>query len=396
MNYITVKEAAEKWNLSVRCIQNYCMNEKIPGTKNIGKQWMIPSDAEPPSDGRTKSAKESPAKYCYRFPLLVYTRYYRDTAELSDDEIKLLKAQKLHFEGKFSESIAICSTLLNENLPNHLRIAVHFTIGFNAALLALHLEYKKAVENIKLLTENEDKHKEDMKILLATLIYHTSWDFELFKKINPEALSEEALPIYKYNLVTKNIFSGSIDNETTYRYIQSDLSYLKANEITPLLLNYHCLLGGGNYALTHTKLCEHHFREAVRIAVEQGWISKLSKFYALNVNVIDSMLLEYGKSYVEKLKELRAVTTRNWQITHQLETGTTINSDLNDEKTEYLLLVIYNLSYEQIASIKQLPVSNIKRIYKELIKICNVKNKKELVNYAFELFKSLAPDVSDE
>ena len=56
--YLTVKEAAAKWNISDRRIRVLCSGGKIPGAYQEGRGWKIPADAEKPADGRFKS-KES-------------------------------------------------------------------------------------------------------------------------------------------------------------------------------------------------------------------------------------------------------------------------------------------------------------------------------------------------
>ena len=48
MNYISVKEAAGKWNISERSVRNYCANGRIPGAVLNGKTWKIPEDAVKP------------------------------------------------------------------------------------------------------------------------------------------------------------------------------------------------------------------------------------------------------------------------------------------------------------------------------------------------------------
>lgn len=58
MKYISVKEIAEKWNLSVRTVRNYCAMGKIPGAFLTGKTWNIPEDAVQPD--RINKAKEQP------------------------------------------------------------------------------------------------------------------------------------------------------------------------------------------------------------------------------------------------------------------------------------------------------------------------------------------------
>ena len=48
MEYLSVRETAEKWNLSVRMVQQFCAQGRIPGARKLGKFWAIPGDAEKP------------------------------------------------------------------------------------------------------------------------------------------------------------------------------------------------------------------------------------------------------------------------------------------------------------------------------------------------------------
>ena len=55
--FITVKEAAEKWNIGVRRVNTLCLEGRIPGVSKLGNVWAIPEDAEKPTDERIKSRK---------------------------------------------------------------------------------------------------------------------------------------------------------------------------------------------------------------------------------------------------------------------------------------------------------------------------------------------------
>ena len=57
MEYMSISEAAEKWNISNRRIQVLCSQERIPGACRIGNMWAIPKDAEKPMDARVRSGK---------------------------------------------------------------------------------------------------------------------------------------------------------------------------------------------------------------------------------------------------------------------------------------------------------------------------------------------------
>lgn len=57
MKYLSVKQTAEKWGISVRRIETLCGNDRIPGAVRIGYVWAIPDDAVKPVDARIKSGK---------------------------------------------------------------------------------------------------------------------------------------------------------------------------------------------------------------------------------------------------------------------------------------------------------------------------------------------------
>ena len=41
MKYMTIAEAAKKFNLTERSVRNYCANKRIPGAVLDGKTWKI-------------------------------------------------------------------------------------------------------------------------------------------------------------------------------------------------------------------------------------------------------------------------------------------------------------------------------------------------------------------
>ncbi|MBN7772262.1 DNA-binding protein [Clostridium aminobutyricum] len=52
MEYISTKEAAEKWSLTPRMVVYHCVNGRIKGAQKIANVWIIPKDAARPEDRR--------------------------------------------------------------------------------------------------------------------------------------------------------------------------------------------------------------------------------------------------------------------------------------------------------------------------------------------------------
>lgn len=54
MEYITAREAAEKWGISARRVQYLCGHNMVQGSVRFGKVWSIPADCNKPRDNRCK------------------------------------------------------------------------------------------------------------------------------------------------------------------------------------------------------------------------------------------------------------------------------------------------------------------------------------------------------
>ena len=55
--YITLKEAAEKWGISERRIRILCTDGRIEGATKMGPMWLIPAHSITPDDKRGKSGR---------------------------------------------------------------------------------------------------------------------------------------------------------------------------------------------------------------------------------------------------------------------------------------------------------------------------------------------------
>ena len=66
--YLTIKQVAEKWNISPRRVQVLCSSGRIQGAVKFGRDWAIPTLAEKPPD-EYKANSEG-----YLYLRLLYTR----------------------------------------------------------------------------------------------------------------------------------------------------------------------------------------------------------------------------------------------------------------------------------------------------------------------------------
>ena len=57
MKYLSASETAEKWNVSKRWVVTLCGEGRIKDAQKAGNSWIIPENAERPTDARVKSGK---------------------------------------------------------------------------------------------------------------------------------------------------------------------------------------------------------------------------------------------------------------------------------------------------------------------------------------------------
>ena len=79
MDYMSVKEAAERWGISRRRVQKLCGDGKIIDAICIGHTWCIPLGADKPfdeRDGRTKKNANN------KFDYYTEKRIYYDISDL--------------------------------------------------------------------------------------------------------------------------------------------------------------------------------------------------------------------------------------------------------------------------------------------------------------------------
>ena len=59
MDYMTLKEASEKWGVTPRRVNYYCAGGRISGAVKMAGVWLIPKKAEKPLDKRCKANKST-------------------------------------------------------------------------------------------------------------------------------------------------------------------------------------------------------------------------------------------------------------------------------------------------------------------------------------------------
>jgi hypothetical protein len=73
---ISVREAAERWNITERRVSTLCKDGKIAGAKKLGNRWMIPENTRKPLDRRIKTGAYRKVERASKLPLPIGVSSY--------------------------------------------------------------------------------------------------------------------------------------------------------------------------------------------------------------------------------------------------------------------------------------------------------------------------------
>ncbi len=108
MEFLTVKEAANLWNISERRIINLLLANRIPGAFKTGRRWNIPRNASKPLDRRTKFSKEEIEK-----KVIVVAGI---NSEIGKSLARILLEKGYFIVGFYQNNSVIDRELINENI----------------------------------------------------------------------------------------------------------------------------------------------------------------------------------------------------------------------------------------------------------------------------------------
>lgn len=219
MEYLTVKEIANKWNISDRSVRNYCAIGRIPGAYLKGKVWLIPEDEKKPVRNKKektlleilqdeKSRKYSGGIYHKTQIDLTYNSNHIEGSRLSHDQTRyIFETNTINMEGEIVNVDDVVET------TNHFR-CIDMIIDNARAPLS-----EKLIKELHLVLKNgtSDSRKEWFAIGEYKKKPNVVGGMET---VLPEEVGEKIKNILKeYNGIKKKTFDDILDFHVKFERI---------------------------------------------------------------------------------------------------------------------------------------------------------------------------------
>jgi len=384
MEYMTPQEAAEKWGINQRSVQLYCSNNKIPGAKRVGRQWLIPVEAKKPVDKRSSYTKAD--SFVYHFPILFFSPYYVDNSVLSEEEKELLEAQILHYQGKFIDSVDISRKLIKESNNTAVIMGAYWINSLNFTLLGLSSELINTTEAVNDIIQNEKEHQEDYKLIMSHIRFHFTISSIDLCDIDISNLSKEALTFYQYYNIFLMIYDHEIPSNNNICFLKALAKNLKNSGQIPLSIMVNGLLVNCCERFEDFKSRDYHINEVCNMSYERGLATMLSKYSNISTTAYHKCMCQYGTAFANEVERQRELKIKNMISINQNFGGNASILQNTSIEREIMLLLSHDMTNQQIAILKNIPKSEVNRMVKELCARNDFTLKKELVEYCKAFF----------
>lgn len=414
MEYIKIDEAATKWGLSIRRAQDLCKQGRVPGAKRFGTNWMVPSDATRPIDGRSKAgiaAKENPAAYrpiIRKSPFLDMTNLY-NTPGSADAVIESLadypEAQQ-HFAAEIAYSRGEIDKVYENAsyyLEQHNGFYSMLSSGMLVALVAmwkgdvvLWQKAKKHMYDAPWKNEN-DRDIIALSVASTDLSIRNTKDFpDWFYRGRFEHLPADAHPaarVYyaKYLLVfAQELAAGHyrLDDVSglglmrTQPFIMEPMIAQAVAEKTVMVEIYLRLMCAITYHQTGDDTnAAFHLDRAIKLCLADNLYGPLVEHRRQLGLFLDDRLFLIDPEAAKKVKELHKKLYAGWVTLHNAVMGENMSAKLSDREREVARLAAFGLSDDQIATYLHITKSTVKSMIQMARNKTGIKDREELGIY---------------
>ena len=396
MDYLTVRQTAEKWNLSVRMVQQFCSQGRIPGAQKFGKSWAIPADAEKPKDprleqrpipevlpgsglldrtnlmplmntpfqpGQCLAAVRSMTKGVQRDIALAEYNYFSGKPEEAARKAAAYLTSK-----DMGARLSACLIYAYANLSiGEIRLA-KFALGeLNAALIAAGKQSPQFQAASAFVAAAG-------AVLLHLPLPKGLQTTENFLPLLPMGLRAFALYVQAHYLYLKKDYGHSAGT------VEATLAM--GAERYPIPAIYLHLVAVMDYiSLRQTEMAKAHLLSAWALARPDDLIEGLGEHHGLLGGMLEAVI---KPEWPEDFKRIIAITYRfsaGWRKVHNPETGHDVADDLTTTEFAASMLAARGWTNQEIADHMHISPNTVKRYISTAMEKLHIRHRQELKQF---------------
>lgn len=385
MDYISTKDAALRWGVSQREVQQLIAIKRIPGVKKCGGCWLLPSDSEKPDDLRR--TRKLPSGKAQKYFLLTPTVFSKRNHKIVEHEYppqynSLLEADLAYRRGdpKPAKDVWYSTT---ENDPTKLTAATIATVAaISAGDFELYNEISKTIQNKMMRTKDKQINAllslpltlaaVSMAVVDMTPQWLKDGDFSLF--------SREHIPLllYLYELHLRNI-----DDKKGVLYTAKTSFALCEQTGTFTWLDVYnlTLCAQAYFDLGDKERSKEYLLLAMKLGLPAGFIAPFADYLGTLGGLVEACLEEYYPNEKAPIIKLWNHSFKNWMIFHNKYTSENITTILTLQEYQLARHIARGASYVEAARKMNLSVGRVKNILLDVYGKLHINKRSQLTSF---------------
>lgn len=398
MEYLTVKETAEKWNLSDRMVQQFCVQGRIPGAQKFGKSWAVPANAEKPKDPRKLQGQAAEGAASLVSGLLDHTSlmplmntsfqpgHCLEAVEAmpAGPQRDIALAEYHYFSGQAGAAAQEAEAYLTHSdmgarlsaclIYAYASLSLGEISRARFALGELRASLSAAGEQLSQFRAASAFVASAAAVLLHLPLPEQMPDVESFLPLLPPGLRAFALYVQAHYLYLKEGYGPSAG------MVEATLAMGAASYPIPAI--YLHLVAVMDYmSLKKPDRAQAHLLAAWKIAQPDDLIEGFGEHHGLLGAMLEAVI---KPKWPEDFKRIIAITYRfsaGWRKVHNPETGHDVADDLTTTEFAIAMLAARGWTNQEIAEHLHISVNTVKNHISEAMRKLDVENRKDLKKY---------------
>lgn len=396
MDYITAREAAKKWGVSERRINQYCAEGRIPGAERFGGAWAIPAGAEKPGDPRKQktqtappSAKQAPELFPGFMPLM-NTPFRPGSCKEAIARMEagpkkdIALAEYHYFSGQAEKAMQETEGYLTA-ADGGIRLSACLLFAYACLSMGRIDHARSSLGEIRRTlasggeTDPAARAMEAFVAFAAAVLLHLPLPEEMppaesFLPLLPPGLRAFALYVQAHYLYLKEDYANSAG------MVEGALAM--GASAYPISAIYLHLVAVMDYmSLKATEKAQTHLLTAWEIARPDDLIEAFGEHHGLLGAMLEAAI---KPDWPEDFKRIIDITYRfssGWRRVHNPITGHDVADDLTTTEFAVCMLAARGWTTREIARHLNISANTAKRHISEAMKKLKVKNRKDLKQY---------------
>ena len=389
MEYITVKQAAEKWNISVRMVQRYCLSGRIKGAIKDNKSWMIPNNASKPE--KISNIKNNIINNSMLMPLMNTAFKPGKCMEYIDnikdkDTKNIALCEYYYFSGQ-AEKAAKMAELYLTSSDLSLSLSAYLIYSYANLSLGNITQAKYALSMLKKIASS----KKDIPILkdasafiatAAAILLHLPLPNEIppmkeYINFLPEGLRMFALYVHAHYRYLQGEYERSIGIVETAIALQK--------EIYPIPSIYLHLVAVMDYmSIKDVQKAQKHLLAAWDLARPDDLIEAFGEHHGLLGGMLEAVI---KKDWPDDFKRIIDITYRfseGWRKVHNPITGRDVADNLTTTEFAAAMLAARGWTNQEIGEHMNISANTVKQYMSSAFQKLGINQRQDLKKYMLD------------